>query len=441
MFTLYFKIQKNIKLIDDKLSAALVKRSGETYPSSLLNLNIMLMNQLMFAYGLASLIVKYLIIVSYDSGESFNLFFKQRELRSCPYSYHYYKVVRSKTRFFSLTTVTAVVVVSVATSLITNLLFGGKNPTQAATFGWTQGSWATASTTAKASHGTNQDSWNYFYSKDAGINTSGGLTISAASTTWFQTSNADFNAAVLKSGVLVTNNSIKLLKPGGTPCGASTECFSQLCKSGSCVPCADNTYSVDGISYGAVGIGTQCWLDRNLGAAQVAVSIGDTAGFGWLYQWGRATDGHQIVTSSIANAYSGATTVAAPNTSKFLASGGSNWYNGANPDTLWQGVSGINNPCPAGFRLPTAAEWSAVIATVGITNSATAFASVLKLPAAAVRWSNGSLYDAGVGANGLYWSSTISGVSYSNYYDDVPTGAGINSHIRIEAMSVRCIKD
>ena len=40
------------------------------------------------------------------------------------------------------------------------------------------------------------------------------------------------------------------------------------------------------------------WMDRNLGATQVASSTTDVAAFGDLYQWGRGSDGHQIRTSS-----------------------------------------------------------------------------------------------------------------------------------------------
>ncbi|WP_446008965.1 hypothetical protein [Candidatus Electrothrix sp.] len=35
------------------------------------------------------------------------------------------------------------------------------------------------------------------------------------------------------------------------------------------------------------------WMDRNLGASQVATLFDDTAAYGDLYQWGRPTDGHE----------------------------------------------------------------------------------------------------------------------------------------------------
>ena len=45
---------------------------------------------------------------------------------------------------------------------------------------------------------------------------------------------------------------------------------------------------------------SKIWMDRNLGAtalpqAQTAPSSSDSASMGWLYQWGRKSDGHQIV--------------------------------------------------------------------------------------------------------------------------------------------------
>src|SRR5690554_6304293 len=39
------------------------------------------------------------------------------------------------------------------------------------------------------------------------------------------------------------------------------------------------------------------WMDRNLGASQVATTSTDAAAYGDLYQWGRCFDGHQKRTS------------------------------------------------------------------------------------------------------------------------------------------------
>ena len=40
------------------------------------------------------------------------------------------------------------------------------------------------------------------------------------------------------------------------------------------------------------------WMDKNLGASQVAISFDDVNAFGDLYQWGRASDGHQLRNST-----------------------------------------------------------------------------------------------------------------------------------------------
>ena len=54
-----------------------------------------------------------------------------------------------------------------------------------------------------------------------------------------------------------------------------------------------------GLLYNTITSSTgRVWLDRNLGATQVCTSSTDTACYGGLYQWGRDTDGHQILTSS-----------------------------------------------------------------------------------------------------------------------------------------------
>ena len=41
----------------------------------------------------------------------------------------------------------------------------------------------------------------------------------------------------------------------------------------------------------------QVWMDRNLGSPKVAESSNDQYALGWLYQWGRLSDGHQDLSS------------------------------------------------------------------------------------------------------------------------------------------------
>ena len=179
------------------------------------------------------------------------------------------------------------------------------------------------------------------------------------------------------------------------------------------------------------------WMDRNLGASQKATSSTDTLSYGDLYQWGRDTDGHQIRTSALTATLSSKDT---PAHGDFILASRSpyDWRNPQN-DNLWQGVSGVNNPCPTGYRIPTEAEWNAESLSWSTKNSAGAFASPLKLPMAGNRYrSNGSLVF--VGAVGVYWSSTVSSANARDLSFD-SSNAYMNSDDRAFGGSVRCIKD
>ncbi len=182
------------------------------------------------------------------------------------------------------------------------------------------------------------------------------------------------------------------------------------------------------------------WMDRNLGASRVATSSTDTYSYGDLYQWGRFADGHQC-TNPKTTTYLSSTDN--PGHDNFIIASNSpyDWRNPQN-NSLWQGVNGINNPCPKGYRLPTKGEWEAELNSWGANKNATgAFNSPLKLPVAGFRkYSDGSLNQAGISGN--YWSSTISS---NNYYSQVlfftNAMALMTAHGRANGCSVRCIKD
>jgi uncharacterized protein (TIGR02145 family) len=184
------------------------------------------------------------------------------------------------------------------------------------------------------------------------------------------------------------------------------------------------------------------WMDRNLGATQVATSSTDAASYGDLYQWGRLADGHQIRTSVTTAILSSGDV---PGNANFITSS-SDWRSTQN-DNLWQDVNGINNPCPTGYRLPTETEWEEERNNGGTgswgtgsaqNNAAGAFASALKLPMAGSRSSSdGSLND--VGSGGYYWSSTVSGTSAGGLYFD-SSYASMSTYSRTYGFSVRCFK-
>jgi hypothetical protein len=118
------------------------------------------------------------------------------------------------------------------------------------------------------------------------------------------------------------------------------------------------TYNGASVTYGTVISAGRYWLDRNLGATQVATSSTDASAYGDLFQWGRGADGHQIRTSSTTTTTS-ATDI--PGNASFIKSS-SNWRSAQN-DNLWQGINGINNPCPSGYRIPTETEINVEIAS------------------------------------------------------------------------------
>ena len=184
------------------------------------------------------------------------------------------------------------------------------------------------------------------------------------------------------------------------------------------------------------------WMDRNLGASQVATSSTDTLSYGSLYQWGRRSDGHQCRYSPTTSTLS---SVDEPAHGSFItASLGDYFWRFPENHNLWQDDDGVNNPCPTGYRIPTEAEWNTERLSWSTQNNSTgAFASPLKLPMAGYRnMSVGSLGD--VGGVGYYWSNTDDGVNDINsFYLDFSNSSANMSHTlnRANGLSVRCIKD
>ncbi len=57
------------------------------------------------------------------------------------------------------------------------------------------------------------------------------------------------------------------------------------------------TYRGEEVTYGIVlAAKGRLWMDRNLGALQVATASDDHLAYGDLYQWGRLRDGHEAIT-------------------------------------------------------------------------------------------------------------------------------------------------
>jgi uncharacterized protein (TIGR02145 family) len=220
---------------------------------------------------------------------------------------------------------------------------------------------------------------------------------------------------------------------GGKSCTISISTLGSYYPAGS-VFCAAGPTVIKDVTNPTTG---KIWMDRNLGASQVATSSTDANSYGDLYQWGRRSDGHQCRTSPTTSALS---SVDQPAHGNFILAPSSplDWRSPQNVN-LWQGVNGLNNPCPNGYRLPTEIELNTERTSWSNNNNIGAFASNLKFTLAGHRYfSNGAtLYE---GTFSYYWSSNVNNVN-SRYLYFEGSNAYIGNNYRANGFSVRCIKN
>jgi hypothetical protein len=215
------------------------------------------------------------------------------------------------------------------------------------------------------------------------------------------------------------------------------------------------------------------WLNNNLGAnysnttrpqfnpARQAASSGDHHAYGSLFQWGRTSDGHELInwtSSTVATVVN--TAIGGPSLPNGVSSftPGPNFIAMNNPNSpyfndwlfpkntsLWQAGTGTNNPCPIGFRVPTYDElnderntW--FINGVLVNNPAGALISPLKWTLAGNRNLNlGDVVQFGNSA-GFYWSSSVI-TDFSRLLNINSPFSDMQSDFRSFGMSVRCIKE
>jgi Fibrobacter succinogenes major domain (Fib_succ_major) len=255
--------------------------------------------------------------------------------------------------------------------------------------------------------------------------------------------------ASIAAGSLNTGAGALVYTISGTPASSGTASFvisigGQTCTLNITVSPAIGTFAAGTVNCaGATAVVNvtsptgKIWMDRNLGATQVATSSTDAASYGDLYQWGRRADGHQCRTSAATGVLS---SIDQPANGNFITPGSTpyDWRSPQNVN-LWQGVNGVNNPCPSGYRIPTDPELEAERLSWSVNTSVGAFASPLKLPMAGYRDGSISfLYD--IGARGYYWSSTVSGADSRRFrFDSI--AAYMSTNTRAGGYAVRCLKD
>jgi hypothetical protein len=197
----------------------------------------------------------------------------------------------------------------------------------------------------------------------------------------------------------------------------------------------------------AISATGKIWMDRNLGATRAATGNTDASSFGDLYQWGRSSDGHQLYNSTIRTTQFSTTTT---NNGNYVAESGQSlrdWIVPSNPN-LWQGINGINNPCPTGFRIPTKQEWTDETATWSSQDATGAYASPLKLPYVnnlRCFFNNGAY--ASVSAV-YYWTSNVDDVTTDSWYLNKsyalklePSAKSFPAFERGYGFSCRCIQN
>jgi uncharacterized protein (TIGR02145 family) len=174
---------------------------------------------------------------------------------------------------------------------------------------------------------------------------------------------------------------------------------------------------------------------------------------GGYWQWGRkGPDPSQWYDTNTPNFAHGPT---GPETGEANSGPISGWDTSYAPNGAWSDASKTaNDPCPAGFRVPTNTQWDGILDTnnnpqsttgtwsSGATNytSARKFGDALILPAAGPRdVSSGELSLRGY--HGGYWSSSEYTSNSTWRLGFHSGGAGTISNSRLYGFSVRCISE
>jgi uncharacterized protein (TIGR02145 family) len=241
----------------------------------------------------------------------------------------------------------------------------------------------------------------------------------------------------------------------------------------------------------AIGCGAKTvdggWISfmcQNLGAAPAPTDLNavtfatDTTSSdakGWLFQWGRAADGHQWRSSELARvdtisdlSNKDQFVVADSGYGKFiigLRTVNQNDWRNAQWDILWRHLYDQSNVCPSGWHVPTSGDWAAIYAGGQYWSSSPGAATAnnwawlnpaagaggyairpdgstttLFLPAAGNRDATSGAFFA-VGTSGNYWSATTYGdFSFNLFFSSGGVGPAY-FNTRVLGFSVRCVAE
>ena len=211
---------------------------------------------------------------------------------------------------------------------------------------------------------------------------------------------------------------------------------------------------LEALGYGTITLANgSIWLDRNLGAGEVAGGdVNNSASFGDYYQWGRGNDGHEKLTSGTVEIFAtqieplagsawDGNFIVDPDGWDWLEDGVDN--NGSLRSTQWgtprpdsaTADEALSQICPCGFVVPSAKDFSDA--------NLTTIAQELDLPYASMRDGSTGLRDEGnVGVSGFYRTrDTIDAglptLVVSSENDDKIWSYAFEP---VHAATVRCIK-
>jgi uncharacterized protein (TIGR02145 family) len=267
--------------------------------------------------------------------------------------------------------------------------------------------------------------------------------------------------ATLAAGTLASGSGSLTYTITGTPSGSGTASFTLSLGGQSCTLSRTVSAASGGNICGAY-VASGVWKEfmcHNLGAnTSVDPFTPSWELNGNYYQWGRnptcfGWDGEDAANPCSSPVY-GAAAPWGNTTANDNAGIITGWSATNAPNGNWSdGSKTVNDPCPAGWRVPTAAQLTGLanstlnpLTSVGTWSNSTTnysvgyrFGQFLFLPATGYRdFSSGSLFNRG--SNGYYWSSSESGIGAQSlyFYNSV---AFMGASPRNSGLSLRCVAE